>query len=104
MTNLISQPGSVSLKLDSDGGHYASSTVAIPNGTYKGQLVIGDSFIHPVKKFTVDNSNDIIALQFDVEQGKESPGKFNILFEVLCINLFIETIMIIIVNVLYTCG
>ncbi len=60
------QPG-ISLKLDSDGGHYASSTVAIPNGTYKGQLVIGDSFIHPVKKFTVDNSNDIIALQFDVE-------------------------------------
>ncbi len=73
---IISQPGSVSLKLDSDGGHYASSTVAIPNGTYEGQLVIGDSFIHPVKKFTVNNSNDLIVLQFDVEQGKESSGKY----------------------------
>ncbi len=77
VSSYFTQPGSVSLKLESDGGHYASSTVVIPNGAYEGQLVIGDSFIYPVKKFTVNNSNDLIVLQFNVEQGKESPGKIN---------------------------
>ena len=68
------QPGSVALELDTDGSHYASANVSIPNGTYEGQLVIGDSFIYPVKKFTVSKPNDIIVLQFDVEQGKELTG------------------------------
>lgn len=60
--------------MDPDIGHYASDGVTIPNGVYEGQLVIGDSFIYPVKKFTVANSNDIIVLQFDVIQGKEFSG------------------------------
>ncbi len=61
--------------MDSDGRHYASASVAVPNGTYEGQLVIGDSFVYPVKKFTVTSSNDIIVLQFDVEQGRELSGR-----------------------------
>ena len=68
------QPGSVRLTLDSDGGHYESGRVTIPNGTYEGQLVIGDSFVYPVKKFTVSKTDDIVVLQFDVKPGSGSEG------------------------------
>jgi len=56
----------VGLSLDVTEGHYASKHVTIPKGTYEGQLVVGDSFVHPVKKFTID-SDGIVVLQF--EQG-----------------------------------
>ena len=55
------------LKIDPDGGHYASEFTSIPKGTYEGQLVIGDSFMHPVKKFTIEKDNDIVVLQFEVQ-------------------------------------
>ena len=58
------QPGSVDLSLDLTGGHYASEHVTIPKGTYEGQLAVGDSFVHPVQKFTID-SDGIIVLQFE---------------------------------------
>ena len=56
----------MTLNLDPDGGHYASQFVPIPQGTYEGQLVIGDSFMHPVKKFNIEKDNDIVVLQFEV--------------------------------------
>ena len=55
------------LKIDPDGSHYASQFTSIPKGMYEGQLVIGDSFMHPVKKFTVEKDNDIVVLQFEVQ-------------------------------------
>ena len=62
------------LSLDTEGGHYASDQVRISNGSYEGQLVIGDSFVHPVKKFTIEKDGDIVVLQFDIshedQQGK----------------------------------
>ena len=51
----------------SDGDHYASEFTSIPKGTYEGQLVIGDSFMHPVRKFTIEKDNDIVVLQFVVQ-------------------------------------
>lgn len=57
------------LKIDPDGGHYASAFTSIPKGTYEGQLVIGDSFMHPVKKFTIEKDNDIVVLQFEVQRS-----------------------------------
>ena len=54
------------LKIDADGGHYASEFISIPKGTYEGKLVIGDSFMHPVKKFTIEKDDDIVVLQFEV--------------------------------------
>ena len=63
------------LKIDPDGGHYASEFTSIPRGTYEGQLVIGDSFMHPVKKFTVEKDNDIVVLQFEVQgSGAQTSG------------------------------
>ena len=63
------------LKLDPDGGHYASQFTSIPKGTYEGQLVIGDSFMHPVKKFTIEKDDDIVVLQFEVaDRGEQSRG------------------------------
>ena len=58
------QPGSVDLSLDLLESHYASECVTIPKGTYEGQLVVGDSFVHPVKKFTIDKDG-IVILQFE---------------------------------------
>ena len=60
------QPGSVELSLESDGSYYASGHVTIPRGTYEGQLVIGDSFVHPVKEFTIEKDKDSVILQFQV--------------------------------------
>ena len=54
------------LSIDPEGGFYASGNVAITKGTYEGQLVIGESFVHPVKPFTIQNDDDIIILQFEV--------------------------------------
>ena len=72
------QGGSVDLKIDPDGGHYASQFTSIPKGTYEGQLVIGDSFMHPVKKFTIEKDSDIVVLQFEVPSsgGQTSGGKY----------------------------
>lgn len=56
------------MNLDPEGGHYASAFVNIPKGTYEGQLVVGDSFIYPVKQFRVHKDDDIIVLQFNVEK------------------------------------
>ena len=56
----------MNLSIDPDGGHYASQFTSIPKGTYEGQLVIGDSFMHPVKKFTIEKDDDIVVLQFEV--------------------------------------
>jgi len=64
------QPGSVDLLLDASGGHYASKHVTIPKGIYEGQLVVGDSFVHPVKKFTIDNDG-IVILQFESSHADE---------------------------------
>ena len=57
------------LNLDPEGGHYASDFVNINRGSYEGQLVIGDSFVHPIKEFTVSNHDDIIVLQFKITKG-----------------------------------
>ena len=59
------------LKLDSEGGHYASDFVNIARGTYEGQLVVGDSFIHPVQDFSVTKDDDIIVLHFKISPGDE---------------------------------
>ena len=64
------QPGSVDLSLDVDGGHYASQHVTIPKGMYEGQLVVGDSFVHPVKEFTIDRDG-IVVLQFESSHKHE---------------------------------
>ena len=58
------QSGSVDLLLDVGGGHYASKHVTIPRGVYEGQLVVGDSFVHPVQKFEVENDG-VVVLQFE---------------------------------------
>ncbi len=52
--------------MDPEGSHYASSHVTIPAGKYEGQLVVGDSFVHPVKEFTVEKAQHTIVLQFEV--------------------------------------
>jgi hypothetical protein len=59
----------VDLKIDPDGGHYASEFISIPKGTYEGKLVIGESFTHPVKKFTIEKDDDIVVLQFALYQA-----------------------------------
>lgn len=55
--------------MDTEGGHYASKFVNIAKGSYEGQLVIGDSFIHPIKEFTVSEGSDIVVLQFKFCKG-----------------------------------
>ncbi len=42
--------------------------MTIATGTYEGQLVIGDSFVHPVKEFTIEKkkNKETIVLQFEV--------------------------------------
>ena len=54
------------LKLDSEGSYYASDHVDIRKGTYEGQLVVGDSFVHPVKPFTIEKDDETVVLQFEV--------------------------------------
>ena len=53
------------LKLNPES-RYVSEFTSIPKGTYEGKLVIGDSFMHPVKKFTIEKDDDIVALEFDI--------------------------------------
>ncbi len=57
------------LNIDTEGGHYASDFININKGAYEGQLVIGDSFVHPIKEFTVSKNDDIIVLQFKITKG-----------------------------------
>ena len=58
------QPGSVDLTIDPENGNYFSEQVSVPSGRYEGQLVVGDSFIHPVKEFAVDSeSGGIVVLE-----------------------------------------
>ena len=52
------------LSLDLAGGHYASEHITIPKGMYEGQLAVGDSFVHPVQKFTIDKDG-IVILNFE---------------------------------------
>lgn len=33
--------------------------------------MVGDSFIHPVKKFNVEKDGDIVVLQFEVSREKQ---------------------------------
>jgi len=70
------QPGSVDLSLDVTGGHYASKHVTIPKGTYEGQLVVGDSFVHPVEKFTIDKDG-IVVVQFEQSHAHEGIYRVN---------------------------
>ena len=58
------------LLLDGSGGHYASEHVPIPRGVYEGQLVVGDSFVHPVQKFEIDNDG-IVVLQFESSHQRD---------------------------------
>ena len=51
--------------LDSEGGHYESSYINVEKGKFEGQLVIGDSFVNPVKDFTIEK-NDVIVLQLEL--------------------------------------
>lgn len=60
------EPGNVELSLEDEGSYYASDHVTIPKGTYEGQLVIGESFIHPVKEFTIEKDPETVILQFEV--------------------------------------
>ena len=72
------QRGSVELNPAPEGGHYASRFVNIARGSYEGQLVVGDSFIHPIKEFTVAKDDDIIVLQFQFgigTRGREGEGR-----------------------------
>ena len=55
--------------MDPEGGHYQSKFVNIAKGTYEGQLVIGDSFIHPIKEFVISKDDDIIILHFKFSKG-----------------------------------
>ena len=64
------------LSLDVTEGHYASEDVTIPKGTYEGQLVVGDSFVHPVKKFTIGN-NGIVILNFESSHAHEGMYRVN---------------------------
>ena len=80
------------LKIDPDGGHYASRFTSIPKGTYEGQLVIGDSFMHPVKKFTIEKDDDIVVLQFEVADagGRSGGGKY---IHVQCILTYLTSLI-----------
>lgn len=62
------QKESVELTIDSEGGHYASKFVNIAKGSYEGQLVVGDNFMHPVKEFSVSKDDDIIVLHFKIDR------------------------------------
>ena len=42
--------------------------MTIKKGTYEGQLVIGDSFVNPVKNFTIEKDDDTVILQFEVSR------------------------------------
>ena len=67
-----SQPSSINLTLNRDGGHYYSVQLSIPSGSYDGQLVVGKSSIHPVKRFNVNTeSGGKVVLEFDVATGRE---------------------------------
>ena len=48
--------------------YYQSERISIPKGTYEGQLVIGDKYVHAVKEFTVSKDKEIIILQMDPKQ------------------------------------
>ena len=52
------------LLLDVGEGHYASEHVTIPRGVYEGQLVVGDSFVHPVQKIEIEDDG-VVLLQFE---------------------------------------
>ena len=42
---------------------------------YEGQLVVGDSFINPVKKFFVDSSSaGIVVLEFELSHMGDGVG------------------------------
>ena len=42
--------------------------MTVKKGTYEGQLVIGDSFVNPVKNFTIEKDDDMVILQFEVSR------------------------------------
>ena len=46
----------------SRGRYYESTSIAAEMGTYGGQLVMGNSFVHPVKDFTIEK-DDVIFLE-----------------------------------------
>ncbi|CAI8049862.1 hypothetical protein GBAR_LOCUS27449 [Geodia barretti] len=63
--------GSIDLTIEPEGGHYCSEWVAVSSGTYEGQLVVGDSFINPVKAFSVGPAEEqIVVLEFEVSSDK----------------------------------
>ena len=47
---------------DSRGWYYESTYIDAEMGTYGGQLVIGNSIVHPVKDFTIEK-DDVIFLE-----------------------------------------
>jgi hypothetical protein len=63
--------GSIDLTIDPEGGHYSSERVAVSSGSYEGQLVVGDSFINPVKGFSIGPAEEqIVVLEFEVSSDK----------------------------------
>ena len=72
------QSGSVELTMDREGGYYTSDTVLVSSGTYEGQLVVGDSFINPVKNFTIGTEVDqIVLLEFKVGPSSTKSEHFD---------------------------
>ena len=47
---------------------YVSDEADVPVGEFDGQLVIGSSYIYPVKKFLVEQDGDIVTLEFDLSK------------------------------------
>ena len=72
------QSGSVELTMDREGGYYTSDTVLVSSGTYEGQLVVVDSFINPVKNFTIGTEVDqIVLLEFKVGPSSTKSEHFD---------------------------
>ena len=57
----------VEMRVSAKGTHYASDFVSVPEGEYDGQIVLGSSYsyIYPVRKFIVEQDNDMIMLELD---------------------------------------
>ena len=47
---------------------YWSEDVDVPIGEYDGQLVIGSSYLYPIKKFLIEQDGDIVPLEFDLSK------------------------------------
>jgi hypothetical protein len=73
---LLSAFNSIELTLDA-GGNYMSEYHYVSPGDYDGQLILGDSYCYPLKKFMIDQNGETVPLELDPKKMESDQTSYN---------------------------